>query len=228
MNQPLCPVCGYAGHYVHTDVLWPTLIEEWNLSADEADYVNRQQGTHCPRCGCNLRCVALAVAIMNHYRWPQTFHQFAVSSQLKLLEINPCGALTRFLAAMPSRTLASYPTVDMQRMPYADGSFDLVVHSDTLEHVPDPVLGLSECRRVLRPGGACAFTIPIIVGRMSRTRDGLPASYHDREGTTDQGQRVRTEFGADAWTYALRAGFSSVQTVTLDYPAAHALICTTV
>jgi len=163
---------------------------------------------------------------MRLHCWPQTFHQFAGSSKLNVLEINECGALTQFLAAMPMRTLATYPSVDMQRMPYADGSFDLVVHSDTLEHVPDPVLGLSECRRVLRPGGACAFTIPIIVGRMSRSREGLPPSYHDREGTVDQGQRVRTEFGADAWTYAIRAGFAGVQIVSLDYPATHALVCT--
>src|SRR4051812_21923616 len=182
MSDSLCPICGYAGYYVHTDVLWPGLIEEWGLAADEAAYVNRQQGTHCPRCGCNLRCVALAMAIMNHYRWPETFDRFVVSSQLSVLEINACGALTRFLAAMPNRTLATYPGVDMQQMPYADASFDLVVHSDTIEHVPDPVLGLAECRRVLRPGGACAFTIPIIVGRMSKSREGLPASYHDREG----------------------------------------------
>jgi SAM-dependent methyltransferase len=226
MNESACPVCGYSGHYVQTPVLWPALIEEWGLSTDEAAYVDRQQGMHCPRCGCNLRCAALAFAIMNLHGWPETFDRFAAASRLNVLEINECGALTGFLARMPNRTLATFPDVDMQRMPYADGSFDLVVHSETLEHVPDPVLGLAECHRVLRPGGACAFTVPMIVGRLSRSREGLPPSYHDREGTVDQGQRVRTEFGADAWTYAVRAGFAAVQIVSLNFPDAHAMVCT--
>jgi SAM-dependent methyltransferase len=225
MDIASCPVCAYSGPFRHVSVLWPGLIEEWNLSPEEAAYVNRQQGTHCPRCGCNLRCVVLAMTIMKFQGWQSSFDRLVISSELKVLEINACGELTRFLARMPFRTLATYPAVDMQRMPYPDNSFDLVVHSDTLEHVSDPIIGLSECRRVLRPGGACAFTVPIIVGRMSRSREGLPASYHDREGTTDEGQRVHTEFGADAWMYAMRAGFSDVRIISLEYPAAHALLC---
>ena len=51
----------------------------------------------------------------------------------------------------------------------ASGTYDLVVHSDTLEHVPDPVRALQECRRVLRPLGACCFTVPIVVGRLTRS-----------------------------------------------------------
>jgi len=41
---------------------------------------------------------------------------------------------------------------------------DLIVHSDTLEHVDDPVAALTECRRIATPSGACCFTIPIIAG----------------------------------------------------------------
>jgi hypothetical protein len=31
---------------------------------------------------------------------------------------------------------------DMRAMPYADASFDVVIHSDTLEHVPGAVAAL--------------------------------------------------------------------------------------
>ena len=45
-------------------------------------------------------------------------------------------------------------------MPQPDETFDLVVHSDTLEHVPDPVRGLAECRRVLKPHGLLILETP--------------------------------------------------------------------
>lgn len=38
-------------------------------------------------------------------------------------------------------------------VPIADGSVDVVLSTQVLEHVADPSLYLSECRRVLRPGG---------------------------------------------------------------------------
>ena len=42
---------------------------------------------------------------------------------------------------------------DVQNLPFADGSFDLVVAAWMLYHVPDLERGLSEVARVLRPGG---------------------------------------------------------------------------
>ena len=45
-------------------------------------------------------------------------------------------------------------------LPFADSSFDLVVCAETLEHVRDVQLLLSEARRVLEPGGRLAVTTP--------------------------------------------------------------------
>jgi ubiquinone/menaquinone biosynthesis C-methylase UbiE len=45
-------------------------------------------------------------------------------------------------------------------LPFSDGSFDLVVCTETLEHVRDVQLFLSEVRRVLEPGGRLAVTTP--------------------------------------------------------------------
>jgi SAM-dependent methyltransferase len=45
-------------------------------------------------------------------------------------------------------------------LPLADSSFDLVLCAETLEHVRDVQLLLSEARRVLAPGGALAVTTP--------------------------------------------------------------------
>jgi O-antigen biosynthesis protein len=45
-------------------------------------------------------------------------------------------------------------------LPLPDSSFDVVLCAETLEHVRDVQLLLSEARRVLRPGGRLALTTP--------------------------------------------------------------------
>ena len=45
-------------------------------------------------------------------------------------------------------------------LPLSDNSFDLALCAETLEHVQDVSLALSELRRVLRPGGLLAVTTP--------------------------------------------------------------------
>jgi ubiquinone/menaquinone biosynthesis C-methylase UbiE len=45
-------------------------------------------------------------------------------------------------------------------LPFADREFDLVLCAETLEHVQDVGLLVSEVRRVLRPEGAFAVTTP--------------------------------------------------------------------
>ena len=45
-------------------------------------------------------------------------------------------------------------------LPLPDSAFDLVLCAETIEHVRDVQLMLSEVRRVLRPGGVLALTTP--------------------------------------------------------------------
>ena len=49
---------------------------------------------------------------------------------------------------------AEYLVADAQDLPFADESFDVVLASHMLYHVPDRPKGLAEIRRVLVPGGA--------------------------------------------------------------------------
>ena len=49
---------------------------------------------------------------------------------------------------------------DATRLPFADGSFDVVITSEVLEHIQDDVGAIGEMVRVLRPGGSFAATVP--------------------------------------------------------------------
>lgn len=48
---------------------------------------------------------------------------------------------------------ADLRVADVQALPFDDGGFDIVIATFVFCSVPDPVLGLREVRRVLRPGG---------------------------------------------------------------------------
>jgi SAM-dependent methyltransferase len=47
-----------------------------------------------------------------------------------------------------------------EKLPYEDGTFDLVTALDVVEHLDDDVAGLSEMRRVLRPDGHLLLFVP--------------------------------------------------------------------
>lgn len=217
-----CPCCGNS-KFVQKEILWAELIRQWGLDQEEVDYINRQQGLHCEACGSNLRSMTLAGAILSCYDFNGTMELFVNERpSIALLEINEAGHLTPYLEQLSGHTLATYPDVDIMRLPYGDNTFDLIVHSDTLEHVTDPVQAIAETYRVLRPGGFTCFTIPLIVGRLSRKRNKQPASYHGTPGEVEY--LVHTEYGADMWTQVMEGGFQECRLFTLEYPSSVAII----
>jgi ubiquinone/menaquinone biosynthesis C-methylase UbiE len=60
------------------------------------------------------------------------------------------------------RTAAPIPAVagDMERLPFADGSFDKAVCLSAVHHVPDMFSALQEVARVLTPSGVAVFSEP--------------------------------------------------------------------
>ena len=48
-------------------------------------------------------------------------------------------------------------------MPFEDASFDVVISTEVLEHVPNPDAYLMEVKRVLKSGGMFFFTVPFLM-----------------------------------------------------------------
>lgn len=65
-------------------------------------------------------------------------------------------------------------------MPYEDGTFDVVLASEILEHVPEDVQAISELERILAPGGVMAVTVPRWMPEAVCWR--LSDEYHANEG----------------------------------------------
>lgn len=49
---------------------------------------------------------------------------------------------------------------DVVKLPFKDGTFDKIIFSEVLEHIPDEHGALLELKRVLKTGGVIALTVP--------------------------------------------------------------------
>jgi SAM-dependent methyltransferase len=88
-------------------------------------------------------------------------------------------------------------------LPFGDGEFDLVLCAETIEHVRDVQLLLSEVRRVLKPGGTLALTTPASRALM---RPPHPLSPHLRFLTRRSLRELFSELGFELRSLERRAG----------------------
>lgn len=98
-------------------------------------------------------------------------------------------------------------------LPLADNAFDLVLCAETIEHVRDVQLLVSEIRRVLRPGGRLALTAPAH-GRLTGLAIALrgfergfdPLSPHLRFFTRRSLAALLADMGFEVESLVTRAG----------------------
>jgi ubiquinone/menaquinone biosynthesis C-methylase UbiE len=98
-----------------------------------------------------------------------------LSAEAALAAVGPNGHVTaadlspamveRARARLGTATNVSVSVEDGQALSFSDEGFDAVLCSLGLMFFPDPVRGLSEFRRVLRPGGRLAVSVNTVVER---------------------------------------------------------------
>lgn len=235
-----CSVCGRIGPVLYRRRVIPDrLTEIWGLSPRLAAALARKESSNCAWCGAKLRARRLASVLLDLYPREDGSRAESVASwvrdravrALHVAEINRVDGLHEALARLPFSACSDYEpgrppgwvsvesgvrSEDLTELSYSDCSFDLVVTSESLEHVPDLNAALRELRRVLKPGGRHVFTIPALPGvprtfaRASVRPDGS-IEHHGRpihHPGGDVGYPVFTEFGADFPELLERVGFA--------------------
>jgi SAM-dependent methyltransferase len=117
-----------------------------------------------------------------------------------------------------------YWNQDLQNLTFPSDSFDLVISSETMEHVRRPWQAFSEVHRVMKNDGIYVFTIPYRRDRVTRSRVDtttdkdvflLDKIYHiDPYRTEDS--LVYTDFGADLPELLRPLGFNTELVPVLD------------
>lgn len=106
----------------------------------------------------------------------------------RILHFAPEPVIAKYFVEMAARYVSAdffRDNVDMRMdmsdmRTIADGSFDLVVACDVLEHIPDDSAALHEIHRVLNVSGWAILTVP--------QKDNLATTYADDTVTTAEGR----------------------------------------
>ena len=225
-----CIACGSSvTKWIKKEIISKELAAAWRLTSSQKKKFDLRESLFCPVCNNSLRTRALAEAVIKSFPYKKAdslaiWSSHASEKGLTIAEINSCGNLHRFLKKIPTlsyseyqpslfdknplttaknivkKLLYQYTHEDITHLSYKSNSFDLVIHSETFEHIPQVKIAIEEVKRILKPGGLCIFTIPIIPERntlkkISTLKTPQTPSYHGFGNREDY--LVCWEFGGD-------------------------------
>jgi SAM-dependent methyltransferase len=189
-------------------------------------------GTRC--LGCRASAISMAVGTLLRSEVPDLANK-------RILELSSRGPLHAFLArtiaiangngngngslvgceyfddVAPGEFRGSVQCQDVEQLTFADNTFDLCTHTEVFEHVPDDRRGFREIFRVLAPGGAVFFTVPLSQSESTTERARRESggrihhlekpAYHDDLIRGARKVLVYRDYGRDITTRLQQAGF---------------------
>lgn len=126
-------------------------------------------------------------------------HTNVFERPVRLLHVAPEGHLSAALRRTPTLTYCSGDLssaavtvhLDLVCLPFSTGTFDAIICSHVLEHVPNDRAAMLELLRVLAPGGWAIIQVPI-ASRLDSTHEDLDVvSVEDRERLFGKNDHVR-------------------------------------
>jgi len=85
--------------------------------------------------------------------------------------------------------------VDLQQLPFAASSYDVIFASHVLEHIRDDLAAICEIRRVLSPGGVAILPVPLVCEKTIEYPHPNPdESFHVRAPGPDYFERFAEHF----------------------------------
>lgn len=206
-----CPFCG------------PSLLVRLNR-ADE--------GVRCARCAAGTIHLSLGAALRTQVRDLAERDAYELSARGPHVDFLRRSArsvtVSEYLPDVPrGKVQGGVRSEDVQQLTFADESFDLVTHTEVLEHVPDDARAFAELHRVLRPRGVMLFSVPLHGGEhtiaRARLRDGvvehlLPPVHHT-DPLRGEGILAFRDYGRDILDRVRAAGFSEVFSFAPPSPA---------
>lgn len=155
-----CTICGFFG-------------------ALKRDRTSIRESYPCQKCGATLRYREQAALILKTFAemGATTLQELAWNPafrRLKIYEPGISGPFRPILEKLPGYVQSYFwegvelgtpfrgvQCQDLMNLTFPDGSFDLILSSDILEHVRRPMRAFEEIQRTLRPDGLHIFSLPV-------------------------------------------------------------------
>ena len=178
----LCSCCGTRTHaFIHL-----------------SDYARVTWNAACPACDSRSRHRGLAVLLPRVLAERPDLH--------RTLHFAPEAVLARLLTSLEQLGCETtdledvgvdHPGEDIQKLSFADGSYDLVLCNHVLEHIRDDAAALEELARVLSPPGLAVITVPCDwQAAETKTFRTVRPGGHYRHYGRDFADRLRQVFGS--------------------------------
>ena len=167
---------------------------------------NGRPNAQCPRCWSleRHRLLALYLDQRGYLEGPGPIRALHFAPELAL-----ASRFAKPWIAYTSADVAhgrAHEVMDLMALPLPDGSFDFVLCSHVLEHVPDDRRGIAELNRVLRPGGRALVLVPVRAGQARTLEDPSVTDAAERRRLFGQDDHLRV-YGADVADLLREGGF---------------------